>query len=253
MTTNTNRRKFLKGGAVAAGAAAATLAMPNVSRAETTTLKMQSSWGSTSPFQLMAQQYIDRATAMAGGRLKIDLLPSGAVVKAFQVQDACHKGALDAAHTVTAYWYGKNKAASLFGTGPVFGCNASQILAWIHYGGGKELYSELINDILKRGGQKSRMEAKVFGGANVIDVSAKDTVGIRNAQFVKDYLRSEGIRLAASDTGGDRARRVYFFPSSGRVSVLRLPASETRTMRRTETQLERKVQQAPRGGGLELF
>ncbi|HAD85762.1 MAG TPA: C4-dicarboxylate ABC transporter [Rhodospirillaceae bacterium] len=149
MTTNTNRRKFLKGGAVAAGAAAATLAMPNVSRAETTTLKMQSSWGSTSPFQLMAQQYIDRATAMAGGRLKIDLLPSGAVVKAFQVQDACHKGALDAAHTVTAYWYGKNKAASLFGTGPVFGCNASQILAWIHYGGGKELYSELINDILK--------------------------------------------------------------------------------------------------------
>ncbi|SDW89352.1 chemotaxis protein CheD [Albimonas donghaensis] len=111
----------------------------------------------------------------------------------------------------------------------------------------------LINDILKRGGQKSRMEAKVFGGANVIDVSAKDTVGIRNAQFVKDYLRSEGIRLAASDTGGDRARRVYFFPSSGRVSVLRLPASETRTMRRTETQLERKVQQAPRGGGVELF
>jgi TRAP-type mannitol/chloroaromatic compound transport system substrate-binding protein len=148
-TTNENRRKFLKGGAVAAGAASATLAMPNVSRAQTTTLKMQSSWGATSPFQLMAQQYIDRATAMAGGRLKIDLLPSGAVVKAFQVQDACHKGALDAAHTVTAYWYGKNKAASLFGTGPVFGCNASQILAWIHYGGGKELYAELITDILK--------------------------------------------------------------------------------------------------------
>ena len=75
---------------------------------------------------------------MSGGRLKIDLLPSGAVVKAFQVQDATHKGVLDAAHTVTAYWYGKNKAASLFGTGPVFGANASQILAWIHYGGGKE-------------------------------------------------------------------------------------------------------------------
>ena len=66
------------------------------------------------------------ACAMAGGRLKIDYLASGAVVKAFQVQDACHKGVLDAAHTVTAYWYGKNKAASLFGTGPVFGANASQ-------------------------------------------------------------------------------------------------------------------------------
>ncbi len=144
-----SRRKFLKGGALATGAAAATVAMPNVSRAQTVTLKMQSSWGATSPFQDMAKQYIDRVTAMAGGRLKIDLLPSGAVVKAFQVQDACHKGVLDAAHTVTAYWYSKNKAASLFGTGPVFGANASQILAWIHFGGGKELYAELLQDILK--------------------------------------------------------------------------------------------------------
>ena len=55
---------------------------------------------------------------------------------------------IDAAHTVTAYWYGKNKAASLFGTGPVFGADASQILAWIQYGGGDALYKELINDIL---------------------------------------------------------------------------------------------------------
>ncbi len=144
-----SRRKFLKGGAVATGAAAATIAMPQVSRAETVTLKMQSSWGATSPFQDMAKQYVERVTAMAGGRLKIDLLPSGAVVKAFQVQDAVHKGVLDAAHTVTAYWYSKNKAASLFGTGPVFGCNAPQILAWIHFGGGKELLDELQTKILK--------------------------------------------------------------------------------------------------------
>ncbi len=69
-------------------------------------------------------------------------------MQAFQVQDACHDGVLDAAHTVTAYWYGKDKAASLFGTGPVFGANASQILAWIHYGGGKDMYRELIQDKL---------------------------------------------------------------------------------------------------------
>lgn len=145
-----SRRKFLKGGALASGAAAATVAFPQISRAETVTLKMQSSWGATSPFQEMANQFVKRATEMAGGRLKIDLLPAGAVVKPFQVQDACHDGILDAAHTVTAYWYSKNKAASLFGTGPVFGANASQILAWIHYGGGKELYRELVQDILKR-------------------------------------------------------------------------------------------------------
>jgi TRAP-type mannitol/chloroaromatic compound transport system substrate-binding protein len=144
-----SRRKFLTAGAVVAGGAAATIAAPNVSRAQTVTLKMQSSWGATSPFQDMAKQYVERVEAMSGGRLKIDLLPSGAVVKAFQVQDAVHKGVLDAAHTVTAYWYSKNKAASLFGTGPVFGCNAPQILAWIHFGGGKELLTELQEKILK--------------------------------------------------------------------------------------------------------
>ena len=111
----------------------------------------------------------------------------------------------------------------------------------------------LINDILKRGGRKDRMEAKVFGGANVIDVSSKDTVGVRNAQFVKDYLRMEGIRLAASDCGGDRARRVYFFPATGRASVLRLPASESRVMHRSETQLAQQAVKAPAAGGVELF
>ena len=144
-----SRRRFLKGGAVAAGAATATVAFPQVSRAETTTLKMQASWGAKSVFSDMARQYVKRVDEMSGGRLKIDFLPAGAVVKAFQVQDACHKRVLDGAHTVTAYWYGKNKAASLFGTGPVFGCNAAQILSWIHFGGGKELYRELVQDILK--------------------------------------------------------------------------------------------------------
>ncbi len=143
-----SRRKLLKGGAIAAGAATGAIAMPQVSRAQTVTLKMQGSWGAKSIFSDMAKQYTERVDKMSGGRLKIDYLPAGAVVKAFQVQDACHDGVLDAAHTVTAYWYGKNKAASLFGTGPVFGANASQILAWIHYGGGKELYKELVNDIL---------------------------------------------------------------------------------------------------------
>ena len=109
---------------------------------------MQGSWGAQSIFSEMAKQYADRVGAMSGGSLTIDYLPAGAVVQAFQVQDACHDGIIDAAHTVTAYWYGKDKTASLFGTGPVFGANASQILAWIHYGGGKDLYAELVQDIL---------------------------------------------------------------------------------------------------------
>jgi TRAP-type mannitol/chloroaromatic compound transport system substrate-binding protein len=143
-----SRRRFLKGAAVAA-AAGATLAFPHISRAQTVTLKMQTSWKPGDVFQDMAQQYVDRVEATSGGRLKINLFPIGAAVETFQLQDAVHKGVLDGAHTVAAYWYGKNKAASLFGTGPVFGTNASQVLAWIHRGGGKELYRELVQDILK--------------------------------------------------------------------------------------------------------
>jgi TRAP-type mannitol/chloroaromatic compound transport system substrate-binding protein len=145
-----SRRRFLKTGALAAGAATAgTIAMPQVSRAQTVTLKMQTSWPATDIFTEMAQQYVERVNAMAGGRLKIDLLNAGAVVHAFQVLDGVHGGQIDAAHTVTVYWYGKNKAASLFGTGPVFGFNANEGLGWIYEGGGKELFEELQTQIMK--------------------------------------------------------------------------------------------------------
>jgi TRAP-type mannitol/chloroaromatic compound transport system substrate-binding protein len=109
---------------------------------------MQSSWTSSDIFQDMAQQYADRVNAMSGGRLQVDLTPAGAIVQAFQVQDAVADGVLDAAHTVPAYWYGKHKAASLFGTGPVYGWEGAQMLAWIQYGGGKDLYRELVQDVL---------------------------------------------------------------------------------------------------------
>ena len=138
-----SRRKFLKTGSVVAGAGAATLAMPNVSMAKTTTLKVQAAWGG-GIFLENAKSYVDRVNKMAGKGLKIDLLSVNSVVKTSQMQDAVHRGVLDAGHQVTVYWYGKSKVASLFGTGPVFGQNAHHILGWIHYGGGKELYAELI-------------------------------------------------------------------------------------------------------------
>src|SRR5919109_1751543 len=149
-STSVGRRKFLKTGALAAGAAATgTLAMPQVSRAQTVTLRMQGSWGAKDVFNEMAEDYVKRVNEMAGGRLKIDYLVGGSVVHPFQVFDAVHGGQLDAAHTVTVYWYGKHKAASLFGTGPVFGFNANEGLGWIHHGGGKELFEELQTQIMK--------------------------------------------------------------------------------------------------------
>src|SRR5688500_13352152 len=89
-----SRRRFLKTGA-AAGAAAGALAMPSVVTAQSPiVLKMQSSWPATDIFQEQAQQYVDRVHAMSNNRIQIDLLPAGAVVGAFDVQDACHDGAI---------------------------------------------------------------------------------------------------------------------------------------------------------------
>ena len=140
-----SRRKFIKGGAAVAGGAAAAVAMPNVSRAQTVTLKMQGAWGANDIFNEMAEQYVQRVNDLGGGRLKIDYLVAGSVVKAFQVMDAVHRGVLDAGHQVCVYWYGKSKIASLFGTGPVFGQNAHEGLAWINAGGGKQLYEKTID------------------------------------------------------------------------------------------------------------
>ncbi|PCI02446.1 MAG: C4-dicarboxylate ABC transporter [Hyphomicrobiales bacterium] len=144
MTKETlNRRKFLKGSALAATASAATLAAPAVARAEPTVLKMQAAWGG-GIFLENAQSYVERVHAMAGKDLKIDLLPVNSVVKTSQMQDAVHRGVLDAAHYVPAYWYSKSKAASLFGTGPCFGWSSQEVLGWVNYGGGQELFDELM-------------------------------------------------------------------------------------------------------------
>ena len=145
MTNNINRRKFIRGGAVAAASAGA-LAAPSVARAETVTLKMQAAWGG-GIFLENAQSYVDRVHAMAGDALKIDLLAVNSVVKTSQMQDAVHRGVLDAAHYVPAYWYSKSKTASLFGTGPCFGWSSQEVLGWVNYGGGQQLFEELMDSL----------------------------------------------------------------------------------------------------------
>ena len=144
------RRRFLKGSVMTAGGVAASaVAMPNVSRAETAVLKLQGAWGASDIFNDMAMDYVTRVNKMAGGRLRLEYLTAGAVVKPFSIMDAVHDGVLDAGHHAPAYWYGKHKGASFFGTGPCWGWTAQQTIAWIHFGGGKELHRELVQDILK--------------------------------------------------------------------------------------------------------
>ena len=145
----TGRRKFLKTAGLAGAAAAATIAMPQISRAQTLVWKYQSTWPTKDIFHDDAVDYAKKVNEMSGGRLKLDVLAAGAVVPAFQLQDAVQSGILDAGHGVCAYWYGKHKAYSLFGTPPSFGWDAHGFLAWFYYGGGEVLYKELVNDILK--------------------------------------------------------------------------------------------------------
>ena len=140
--SQTSRRKFLTG-AAAATAGAATLGFPMIAKSQSPiVLKMQGAWGAKDIFNEMAEEYVHRVNEMAGGRLRIDYLVAGSVVKPFEVMDATSKGVIDAAHSVAVYWYGKSKIASLFGTGPISGIDAAQQLAWIHKQG-MPFYEEL--------------------------------------------------------------------------------------------------------------
>jgi len=147
-TKKVSRRNVLKA-AVAAGGAAA-LGFPMIAKAQQTiTFKMQSTWPTKDIFHDIFVAWGKKVEEMAGGRLKIDILPAGAVVPAFSLMDAIHSGTLDGGHGVAAYWFGKNVATSLFGTGPAFGFDAEVLLGWIYHGGGQELYNELIQQTLK--------------------------------------------------------------------------------------------------------
>jgi TRAP-type mannitol/chloroaromatic compound transport system substrate-binding protein len=137
---------------------------------------------------------------VARGR-HLDLLPAGAVVKAFQVMDAVNDGILDAAHSVPVYWYGKNKAASLFGTGPVFGGDATTMLAWFNGGGGRELYRELTQDIMGLnvvGLLGFPMPAQPFGWFKQPVSKASELEGFkyRTVGLAADLLQKMGMSVA---------------------------------------------------------
>jgi TRAP-type mannitol/chloroaromatic compound transport system substrate-binding protein len=138
------RRKFIAG---AAGATA--LAFPMISKGQTgpITMRWQSTWPTKDIFHEYAQDYAKKVNDMSGGDLRIEVLPSNAVVKAFDLIDAVSKGTLDGGHGVLAYWYGKNSAMAIWGSGPAFGMDANMVLAWHYYGGGKQLLDEIYKNL----------------------------------------------------------------------------------------------------------
>lgn len=111
----------------------------------------------------------------------------------------------------------------------------------------------LINQLLKLGARRSNLEAKIFGGGNVLPGFKTNVVGERNARFVCDYLRTEGISVAAKDLLGSYPRKVYFFPSSGRVLVKKLRTMHNDTIIERELSYSETLSRSDVGGEVELF
>ncbi|WP_341706340.1 chemoreceptor glutamine deamidase CheD [Halopseudomonas sp.] len=111
----------------------------------------------------------------------------------------------------------------------------------------------LINEVIKLGGRRERLEAKVFGGAAVLRGMLLNDVGKRNAEFVEQYLRNEHIPIAAADLLLDFPRKVYFFPETGQVWVKRIKTIKNDTIFEREREYRQRVKQDVESGSVDLF
>lgn len=111
----------------------------------------------------------------------------------------------------------------------------------------------LINHLLKLGARRSNLEAKVFGGGRIMATLSLSNVGDRNASFVLEFLKTEGIAVMAQDLLDVHPRKVYFFPSTGRVLVKKLTRMHNDTLMRRETEYAARLTEAPVSGDIELF
>jgi len=134
-----------------AAALAAMAALSGTVQAQPVSLKMQATWPASLTLYENFLYFADRINKVSGGQLKIETMPAGQVVPAFEVLDATHKKVLDGAHAWSGYWVGKNKTAILFTGGPggTFGMDMIDALGWMHHGGGIDLAQEFFQKELK--------------------------------------------------------------------------------------------------------
>jgi chemotaxis protein CheD len=109
----------------------------------------------------------------------------------------------------------------------------------------------LINEILKRGGRKDRLEAKVFGGGKIYD--GEMDIGATNAAWALDYLERESVPLLKANVGDVCPRKVYFFTDSGKVLLKKLDRLVAKVIAEEEDQYQRKLQRAPVQSEVTLF
>jgi chemotaxis protein CheD len=109
----------------------------------------------------------------------------------------------------------------------------------------------LINGIVKYGGKKERLEAKVFGGGKIYD--STNNIGAKNAAWAMDYLENEGVPLLKADVGDLCPRKVYFFTDSGKVLMKKLDRLASKTIENEEKQYQSKLEEAPVTSDVTLF
>lgn len=111
----------------------------------------------------------------------------------------------------------------------------------------------LMNQLIKLGANRNRMEAKVFGGGAVLRGFTTVNVGEANSEFVLDYLKRERIRVVAQDLRDQYPRKVYFFPASGRVMVKKLKQVHNNTIVQREQEYGTRLKKSDMAGDVELF
>ncbi|MDP2805932.1 MAG: chemoreceptor glutamine deamidase CheD [Gallionellaceae bacterium] len=109
----------------------------------------------------------------------------------------------------------------------------------------------LINEILKNGGSRKHLEVKLFGGGRII--ANMTDVGLRNIEFARDYVATEGLLVTSEDVGDVFPRMVVYFPSTGKVRVKRLRSLHNNTIVEQETKYLHTIEDKPVGGDIELF
>ena len=111
----------------------------------------------------------------------------------------------------------------------------------------------LINQLIRHGARRETMEAKVFGGGNVLPDLRSSGVGESNARFIVEYLRKEHVQVSAQDLLDDCARKIYFFPVTGRVLVKKLRQLHNVTVLERERDYKRRLLDVDLSGDVELF
>jgi chemotaxis protein CheD len=111
----------------------------------------------------------------------------------------------------------------------------------------------LINEMMKHGATRATLEAKVFGGGQVIDGMNTMNIGERNTAFVMDYLKTERIPIVSKDVLGPHPRKVCFLPASGKAMVKRLASANTSALAAQDLAARQAVPQSTGGGSVDLF